>query len=124
MVKFFERDGKYNWVDEYNVVVGFSATSCCCEQYGYFYSLVPKPSETDFQWDTLSETELKDYHFVPEFYESNWTSENGNEQEGIFKMINSAGETIYLTIFNYHNGYYAHGFEMLENGVEIRSGYL
>ena len=31
---------------------------------------------------------------------------------GVFKLKNSEGEEIFLVLFNDHNGYYGHGFEM------------
>ena len=36
MIKIFEKDGKTNFVDDRNLVVGYSTERDCCEDFGWF----------------------------------------------------------------------------------------
>ena len=122
MVKFFDRKGKFNWVDENNVVVGFDSSSLCCESFGYFYSKVSNPTEAE-RIDEMTARQLEDYHFDTSFFED---GDVGGDVGGTatFKMVNSDGEALYLTVHNSHNGYYSHGFDMFQNGLKIHAGDL
>ena len=37
MIKFFDQDYRWNWVDSNNNFVGYSNDADCCEQYGYHW---------------------------------------------------------------------------------------
>lgn len=37
MIKFFEKDGRFNWVDSNNSFVGFNNKQKSCEDFGYEY---------------------------------------------------------------------------------------
>lgn len=120
MIKFFERDGKYNWVDHRNVVVGFDAMQDCCENFGFRY------------YDYESGQEISGDHpdnlesFVFDVFNSEdreLFSDEVNEKN--FTLLNpETGKRIVLTLYNSHNGYYAHGWCCELYGKQISAGYL
>jgi hypothetical protein len=108
-MKIFDKNGKYNFVDQNNVLVGFDSCSSCCESFGYFFSTeIPQHIPQGCNEGDGQPANLDSFNFDPAFIAS------GNEME-TFKLTNGE-EIIYLTIFNSHNGYYSHGFEMLVDG--------
>lgn len=117
---------KWNWVDENNVVLGFDASQCCCEDFGSYYHTDPKePKETEIE---LSEEDLKDYRFDPEFHEDDNLGDTDGGGSFTVKLVDSTGTSnrpeVYLTIYNWHNGYYSHGFSFDNGETTIYSGCL
>lgn len=116
----FEKDGKINFVDDNNVFVGFDYESCCCENFGWSLtcqiptSLNRGDSSFDpegFQFDTK---------FVQHGIEAIDVEEGGIV---VFRLTKDKAE-LFLTLWNSHNGYYGHGFEMSINAEIIHKGYL
>lgn len=121
-MKTFEGGGwgsKINFVDKNNVLVGFDYSQCCCEDFGYFYSN-DKLTEVEY-----SEVELDPYFFDETFVEYPDTSSH-DESKVMFKLIKRKNDKnpIYLTLYNIHNGYYSHGFEMSKDKTIIHEGSL
>jgi len=113
---------KINFVDENNVLVGFDYGQSCCEDFGYFFSQKIPPHQTapdkeiDFDpagwvFDTtyFEDRELGDY--------------DGKPAMTIFRLVKN-DEEMYLALYNLHNGYYGHGFDMEIDGKSIHSGNL
>lgn len=123
-MKYFETKDKHNWIDENNVFVGFSNRDCCCENWGYFYSTTqPKRGLTSNIGPTADD--LAPYNFDKEyFHEAEGKERNEYDNGGAvtFKLICQNKPDIYLTLFNIHNGYYSHGFEMQQNKTTIKEG--
>lgn len=124
-MKIFNRDGKVNFVDENNVLVGFDYRSCCCEQFGYFFSawfptrLEDTPDPTD---DVLNE-----YVFDTSFCQEPTIKsavEYGDDPAAVVFRLTNGSKELFLTLHNTHNGYYSHGFEMEVGGTTIHSGSL
>lgn len=125
-MKIFNRDGKINFIDENNVLVGFDYRRSCCEDFGYFFarkadtvlaSAAPHPSDD----------ELADYRFDQNYFDTkNSSNEYGGGSSAIFRLINekNPSDEYFLILYNSHNGYYAHGFSMEVGGQQIQSGYL
>ena len=118
-MKVFERDGKINFVDEKNVFVGFDYQACCCEQFGYFFSKT-EPLTEDVKGE--KDFDPEGYCFDKEFYKTQDAGEAG--AEAIFRLTHPSKPEIFLTLFNHHNGYYAHGFTMTVDGENLRSASL
>lgn len=129
-MKIFERDGKYNFVDDNNVFVGFDASQSCCEQFGFGLTFF-KPDERiraygenaifhPIPHDTF---DLTKFAFNTEFFET-FTSENSEGTIAVFRLIDDNHNQIFLHLYNFHNGYYAHGFEMCRDGVVLFRGIL
>lgn len=132
-MKLFDRDGKWNWVDENNVVLGYDNRQDCCESAGYFYLDRP-PVADDFSHKRLGELEkssppfasLDDYRFDPSSLCKSVDAGRNLDDGGavISRLVHvGGGPDIYLVLFNCHNGYYSHGFEF-KVGDKAESGVL
>ena len=137
-MKIFNNTGewgssKVNFVDENNVLVGYDTDQCCCEQAGWFISDsdITTEENLDMQPQLLENEEA--WRFDPSFFVE--TSEVATKEEqswspldsggiAIFKIVNDKGEEKFLHLFNSHNGYYSHGFEMKDGETTVRSGSL
>lgn len=122
-MKYFERDGKYNFVDENNVVVGYSSEQNCCEHADFFIAdsvqsevpnIIPKHPEED---DFLSYRIDKDFFCDAIPYDDETSIV-------VFRLFDSKKvlPDKYLHLFNVHNGYYGHGFSVDIGGLNIRKG--
>ncbi|HUT57570.1 MAG TPA: hypothetical protein VNA25_06935 [Phycisphaerae bacterium] len=118
-MKIFDRDGKVNFVDANNVLVGFDNTQDCCEDFGYLFT--PElPTDTDAG--------------VVDFDPSGWVFDrafcepvNGlglDKGEAVAFKLTKGEDVMYLTLFNAHNGYYGHGFEMTLGDENLHDGIL
>ena len=118
-MRIFETNGKINFVDDNNVFVGFDYSQDCCEDFGY--KLIDKDG------DEIDEKQ-SDIHLLQ--FDSSFYEEDNDYKKyeyggaGKFRRVDPTGVEIFLIIWNSHNGYYGHGFEMLEDGKEIRRGCL
>lgn len=124
-MKVFEDFGRINFVDKNNVFVGFDFTSDCCEYFGYvFVKVLPEVVNGNKTKGSveLSELELKDFNFDVNFNKDLSVYSEGEATS--FRLVNNLNEEIYLILFNHHNGYYGHGFEMKDNEKLIFDGCL
>lgn len=113
--------GKVNFVDKNNVLVGFDTHQCCCEDFGWYYMTSDKVRIGN---DPDQET-LEPYYFDETFIEypdDEW-SDNGDV---MFKLIKEENDEspLYLRLYNHHNGYYSHGFEMSKDKTIVHEGSL
>jgi len=113
---FYSNSGysdKVNFVDENNVLVGYSNTDDCCAHGGWFIA------DDKDAW--LHETFKEEVMDLPGFvFDKNYAERKleGEYAEGgaiQFKLINGDKEK-FLTLYNFHNGYYARGFEISVGG--------
>jgi len=121
-MKTFDKDGKYNFVDENNVFVGFDSFGQCCERFGYFFS-----KEIPLEIDTTEDQKSINFKEENYIFDIGFFKEDvGNEYGGFvtFRLFdkNDRKDCIYLNLYNIHEGYYAHGFEMTVSGKNLRSG--
>lgn len=142
-MKFFERNRKYNWVDENDLFVGFDSGTCCCELAHYLYlnkNPVMYPKALNALYDYVSGyidgfnhedsgiekipedfLDLENYKFDPDStWEGEMAQKYNNTNFVVFKLLPDSpqNDAIYLMIYNIHNGYYGHGFEF-KNGDNI-----
>jgi hypothetical protein len=117
-MQVFEKSSDSGWgnrlnvIDENNVFVGFDFESSCCENFGYVFTDKKPVSEVDFSDQKSVEFKHEDFVFDPEYFEKltgSWLNEGGAVS---FRLINKQGSEIFLVLYNCHNGYYGHGFEM------------
>lgn len=119
-MKVFERDGKINFVDENNVVLGYDLRQDCCERAGWFISDTPRETIIENN-DTV--TNLDGYVF-----DTNYFRETGGGLEfdgggmAIFRIfhVDGEGRERFIHIYNSHNGYYSHGFQLSVGGVVVK----
>jgi hypothetical protein len=113
--------GKVNFVDKNNVVVGFDYTSSCCENFGY---LLTEHLPTSTSSPEVSIDSLEPYVFDTEFRGSPNLGNTDGGGEVSFKLVAPGLPDRYLTLFNHHNGYYSHGFDVTKDGKVLDSGSL
>lgn len=121
-MKIFEKSSDDGWgarlnvVDENNVVVGYDYTQDCCEDFGYYLTFI-EPTRID---TNAAETAFDEHTFPGYLFDTGYCNMLGtDEKEGnavVFKLVKTEGPSIYLVLYNYHNGYYGHGFDMVLPG--------
>ena len=139
-MKVFERSSTEGWgnrmnfVDNNNVVVGFDYSSQCCEQYYWYASYEEAIKATDIrvkdEWDEghQSLSTLPNIHMDSEFLYFD-TSYNksfvAGDLNSVQLKIKGGEKDIYLVLVNSHNGYYSHGFDLVDDkGNVILEGNL
>ena len=125
-MKVFEQNGKINFVDDHNVFVGFDYNRCCCEQFGWVLTKKCPTQKVDVtKLVTKSYLNPYSYRFDTSFFKGLQNDTFYDAGGGaIFRLINEKNKEYFLTIWNNHNGYYAHGFEMCDNEVKLFGGHL
>lgn len=123
-MKIFEDDKKWgrkiNFVDDSNVFVGYDYSQCCCEDFGYYFSL----DEDGKERVERTEEDLEGYQFDKTFHKIlDNDREYGECMTTVFRLV-KGDDVIYLAIYNDHNGYYCHDFEFCEGEVVIFNGSL
>jgi hypothetical protein len=118
VIRLFVKDGKWNWVDDVNVVLGFDNEASCCEQFGYKYS-----HEETFPLDVgmiIDESiDLATYRFDPQYFRiANHTGDSGGGEITVRMFSDKPPKVMYLHLYNHHNGYYSHGFTMQSRNRE------
>lgn len=115
-MKVFISKGKFNFVDENNVLVGYDMEQCCCEHADWFTNsevVLPPARGTKEAWPPEEDEEFEwaDWRFDPEFFQDHQCDYLDAGGLAIFRMVNGDKEK-FLHLFNIHNGYYGHGFSM------------
>lgn len=120
-MKTFERNYKINFVDDNNVLVGFDNDQSCCENFGHFLSR-KIPTSIDEGGEDL---DAEGFNFDTSFFQQKPLDEEYPDEGGmvIFRLT-KADEEIFLTLYNSHNGFYSHGFDMEVCGVKIHDSAL
>jgi hypothetical protein len=107
--------GKTNFVDKNNVVVGFDTNQNCCEDFGWYIS-----ESEDF--DTAKDSNLGDVNYCHDYV---FDKSYRGVGDGLFRLTAEGQPDLFLHLYNHHNGYYAHGFDMTDSdGTQISSGSL
>ena len=126
---------KVNFIDKNNRFVGFCLWSNCCEYYGWKIesedgTILMDSKKVELKEDPIST--FDDYCFDLEFLEMAPNKLRDDEEKGMwddrgasakFRLklpSNKKGPDIYLLIYNWHNGYYCHGFEFDIGGMQGR----
>lgn len=107
----FSTDGKHNFVDTNDVLVGFDINQNCCENFGWLYTET-YPIVINQYIQGKPPFDLEQFSFDKSFFE------RGGEHV-VFKLI-SDQKQVYLVLYNEQNGYYSHGFHMDVGGKTIR----
>ncbi len=124
-MRAFNKDGKINFVDHNNVLVGFDMQSSCCESFGWG---LKDPMDviigSDADGDKLDGVNLALALFAFDTGFCEKQDANSESAQVRFRLIGPSGEHAYLTLFNHHNGYHGHGFDMEIGGKSIWGGVL
>lgn len=112
---------KVNFVDENNNAVGYDLGQDCCEDADWFITdriIKGMTYEDCDKYRDCKELEnIDNYNFDPTFIlvEHHILDDGGS---AIFKLKGNNLKTMYLHLFNSHNGYYSHGFDFSMSGVD------
>ena len=118
MIKYFNRDGKHNWVDTNNRFVGYDSNWYCCEWASWsttesFLDVEECLGEDTDHEDIPMKVDLEHCFFcdtLPVIRKSSHHLDAG--EMASFKLVDIQGfHAGWLHIWNCHNGYYGHGFE-------------
>ena len=111
---------KVNFVDKNNVFVGYDLSQSCCESAGWFIN----EKECD-NVESQKDFDLQEYIFDTSYFKE---VQNAREfDEGglvLFKLTAENKPSLFLHIYNSHNGYYGHGFESKIGDVSWKNGVL
>ena len=129
-MRVFERNDKHNFVDVNNVYVGYDSGQLCCEHANWFISDNDTPEKTydcedpydceafdrstidKLKYKSEQEISLLDKYVFDVHYFKEVKLKELNCNLAIFKLNCDNLPSLYLYLFNCHNGYYSHGFEM------------
>lgn len=127
-MRVFEQHGRVNFVDEFNVFVGFDMQPGCCESFGYYFedAVSTGAERVNEQEDCDADGTPKDiesWSFDPKFFRQ--TDSAGYDEGGVavFRLVSGEREK-FLHLFNSHNGYYGHGFEFKVGDTVKQEGTL
>ena len=123
-MKLFERTDEQGWgnrlnlIDKNNVFVGYDYDQNCCESFGYEFR--------NNNGSTLVDTpKLDDFYFTLNHKVVEIINEYGDDGDSAYGFeITNGEETLWFVIYNYHNGYYSHGFEFMNDKEKITRGSL
>ena len=116
---------KVNFVDINNVFVGYELYQDCCENADWFISTTLSKDP----YDTSSHVENPDLDLEPYSFDPNYLQEleAANLDEGrmvAFRLIAKGKPDLYLHLYNSHNGYYSHGFQVKHGDTVVQEDYL
>jgi hypothetical protein len=125
MVKVFEKNGKINFIDSNNVVLGYDMNQSCCEDADYLFTDNSKEAEDAvvYNLDNRESPDQSDFVFDVDYIEE---IDNGSLDSGgmvAFKMV-AEGKEMFVVLYNCHNGYYGHGFNMELGDKTLHEGTL
>ena len=123
---------KVNFVDKNNVLVGYDMGQSCCEHADWFIlDKIETKNITDKSGVLIKNIDLDKYVFDADFFEQPLTQYNDagyrdldNGELVVFKLVAKRKPDLYLHVYNCHNGYYGHGFEVKISGKLLREGCL
>jgi hypothetical protein len=125
-MKYFNKDSKFNFVDENNVVVGYDSHQDCCENAAWSYT---HNEPTTFKFAEIPTPENYDteaYNFDPAWFRELTETRDSLDEGGAvaFRLTAEGKPDLYLVLSNSHNGYYSHGFTLEVGGIVARNGSL
>lgn len=120
-MRVFTSDNNYkvNFVDENNVLLGFTNEDDCCAHGGWFLS----DKIEDWEADKFKEGEMDfpGWNF-DKSYRRDVELPHGCEGGAVrFRLVSGDNEK-FLTLYNHQNGYYSRGFDFSVDGVVIYKG--
>lgn len=117
---------KFNFVDKNNVFVGFDSEQWCCEDFGYYFSPCAA-GDAQQEGERMEPTaeQLEPYVFDKSYHKI--VSDNKEyiySDKAVFRLIAPDKQDLYLYLYNFHEGYYGHGFEFCDGEVVMFKGVL
>lgn len=122
-MRIFVANGKYNFVDRHNVLVGYDSITACCESVGYIVSEAQDLDDDPFI-ECYCPADVEPYRFDPHWFRETkpgWVDVGGVVS---FRLVADGLPNLYLKLYNAQNGYYSHGFTVDIGGHKIREGVI
>lgn len=128
-MKFFEREYSINFVDDKNVFVGYELDQCCCEDAGFAFCHSEEKFESFDGEGLLYKAEQISINLEPYSFDEGFFKESEELMDGgakaLFRLVAKDKSELFLILYNNHNGYYAHGFEVKDkDGNLVKDGWL
>ena len=109
---------KVNYVDKNNKVVGYDDSQCCCESFGHgiveSLEQIKAAKNDEILCELIgSKINIDDYVFegsTPIIINPTNSDTSDVFSVACFKLICPGKVDLWLILWNYHNGYYSHGF--------------
>jgi hypothetical protein len=120
-MRLFEKDGKINFVDVNNVMLGYDMHQTCCEFASWFISDQKKGIREETERCAKIDFDLSGYSFDPKFFDHVSGLDFDEGSMVIFRITNGTTEK-FLHLFNVQNGYYGHGFDFVVGGKTCQGG--
>ncbi len=118
-------ESKVNFVDDNNIGVGYDMSQNCCEHADWF--IADSPAKTP-DGPSDQDRDLEGYSFDTDYFETVEDSDGQYVFDAgamvIFRLVSSEKLDKYLHLYNCHNGYYSHGWDMTDGPNKIQSGSL
>ena len=113
----FNRDGKINFVDASNVVLGYDLQQDCCE-HADWYVVDDEPQECDESKPEATSEELEGFNFDTTWFKDLPGSTLDAGAAVVFRATRG-DEQKFLVLYNSHNGYYGHGFRFAQGNEAL-----
>ena len=128
-MKIFESGdycGKTNFIDDNNVFVGFDSYRSCCEDFGYFFSKTAESHGRDGEEEENKslEADLSGWNFDVSYKNDLEKRDEWDEGGNVAFRLTKGEDEIFLVLYNHHNGYYGHGFDMKMGEEVLHEGHL
>lgn len=122
---------KLNFVDEDNVILGFKYDTQCCEDFGAVVTRQQVNNYDDLRaiLNEVGELNLQNVNdklesFVFDRSYCKKYPDNDDGEFAVFKADSFSKGTKFIILYNFHNGYYGHGFEMKVGDLGVFEGVL
>lgn len=116
-------DEKVNFVDDSDVFVGYDMGQECCEHADWFIAEKITPYSYNDNHG-IKAPDVAAYNFDKDFFQEVESDDLDLGGMVAFKLVADGKPDLYLHLFNCHNGYYGHGFEVKHGGETVRNDYL
>ena len=151
-MRYFGSDhfaGRINFVDAFNVLVGYDMIADCCEKFEWFVTDVAHFNDGHEYWEARTRAGVNEFgepkSNVNEIsgwdeyrFDVSWCnvienmdirpyydSDEESMSVAMFRMVAEGRRDLYLVFSNCHNGFYSHGFDMKdESGRILHEGSL
>jgi len=119
-MKIFEKDGKVNFVDDNNVLVGFDYLQDCCESFGWSLNRT-FPTQCA---EGANGIEPDGFQFDRQYCKTEVPGVDVEDGGAVVFRLTKGEDEIFLMLWNSHNGYYGHGFDMTCGDERLYDGCL
>lgn len=121
-----------NFIEDENTFVGFSNSQECCECFGWSMHEEgakdndPEVNATPTTLAERIEEQGLQCSYPGYCFDKKYVKEiNLGHDEGgkvMFRLLKDGAPNLILTLYNYHNGYYSHGFTFTVKGKIVSDG--